>query len=78
MYLLVKYGYYAAIDDINALIVPLVSMLNGMNDKLFPDATTDENNLFTMVRLLVSLLIFLMQQRKEDLKTIIETEQSLK
>jgi len=54
LYLLVKYGYYAAIDDINALIVPLVSLLNGMNDKLFPNATTEENNLFTMVRLLIS------------------------
>ena len=40
-------------------------MLNGMNDKLFPDATTDENNQFTMVRLLVSFSVDIFNAIKE-------------
>ncbi|XP_065909470.1 inositol 1,4,5-trisphosphate-gated calcium channel ITPR1-like [Dysidea avara] len=48
LFLLVKYGYYADINDINALITPLLSLLNGKNDKEFPYATPDENDHFTL------------------------------
>jgi len=50
LYLLVKYGYYADINDINALIIPLLSLLNGRNDKEFPKANPDENDHFNRVR----------------------------
>ena len=32
LYLLVKYGYYDDLRDVNELIPPLVSLLNGKND----------------------------------------------
>ena len=30
--MLVKFGYYASLDDINALIPELISLLDGKND----------------------------------------------
>ena len=36
LYLLVKYGYYADLQDINVLTPPLISLLDGMNDMPFP------------------------------------------
>ena len=41
LYLLVKYGYYADLGDINVLMPPLISLLNGMNDKPFPNASDE-------------------------------------
>ena len=50
LYLLVKYGYYDDIKDINELIPSLVSLLDGKNDKLFPEANSNESDLFRRVR----------------------------
>jgi len=50
LYLLVKYGYYADLNDINVLMPPLISLLNGMNDKPFPNASDDQSALFRMVK----------------------------
>ena len=41
LYLLVKYGYYSNLEDIKALIPPLVSLLYGKNDKPFPGASDE-------------------------------------
>ena len=49
LYLLVKYGYYDDLDDINALIPSLVSLLNGKNDKPFPKANDEESVLYRKV-----------------------------
>ena len=43
LYLLVKYGYYADLNDINVLMPPLISLLNGMNDKPFLDASDEQS-----------------------------------
>ena len=51
LYLLVKYGYFDDIKDINELIPSLVSLLSGKNDKLFPEANSNESDLFRQVRL---------------------------
>ena len=50
LYLLVKYGYYDDLDDINALIPLLMSLLNGKNDKPFPGANDDESVSYREVR----------------------------
>ena len=49
LYLLVKYGYYADLGDINVLMPPLTSLLNGMNDKLFPNASDEQSVSFRKV-----------------------------
>ena len=49
LYLLVKYGYYADLDDINVLMPPLISLLNGMNDKPFPGASDEQSIQFRKV-----------------------------
>ena len=49
LYLLVEYGYYDDLDDINALIAPLVSLLNGKNDKPTPLANDDASALYRQV-----------------------------
>ena len=36
MHYLVKYGYYGDIEDIKKLLVPLLSLLDGRNDKPYP------------------------------------------
>lgn len=53
--MLVKYGYYADLDDINALIIPLVSLLNGKNDRPFPKANNEESQSYREVRELLSM-----------------------
>ena len=50
LHLLVKYGYYDDLEDINALIPSLVSLLNGKNDKPFPRANEDESISYREVR----------------------------
>ena len=50
LYLLVKYGYYANLNDINALIPSLVSLLNGKNDKPSPGANSDQSMPFREVK----------------------------
>ena len=50
LYLLVKYGYYANLKDINALIPSLVSLLDGKNDKPFPEANDDQSKPFREVK----------------------------
>lgn len=49
LYLLVKFGYYDDFDDIKELIRPLMSLLEGINDKPFPEANYDESRLFRKV-----------------------------
>ena len=49
LYLLVKYGYYADLNDIHELMPHLVSLMNGMNDKPFQRASTDHSAQFRMV-----------------------------
>ena len=49
LYLLVKYGYYADLKDINVLMPPLISLLNGMNDKPFPNASDEQSVSFRKV-----------------------------
>lgn len=49
LYILVKYGYYADLNDINVLMPPLLSLLNGMNDKPFPDASDEQSIHFRKV-----------------------------
>ena len=51
LYLLVKYGYYSDRHDINALISPLISLLDGKYDKPFPCANSDETQQFIEVYL---------------------------
>ncbi len=36
MHYLVKYGYYGNIEDIKQLLDPLLSLLDGRNDKPYP------------------------------------------
>ena len=55
LYLLVKYGYYANLNDINALIPSLVSLLDGKNDKPFPKANDQESVSFRQVEWLFIL-----------------------
>ena len=50
LYLLVKYGYYANLNDINMLMPPLISLLNGMNDKPFLNASDEQSIPFRKVR----------------------------
>ena len=49
LYLLVKYGYYANMNDINNLMPPLLSLLNGTNDKPFIQAGIEDIEEFTKV-----------------------------
>ena len=55
LYLLVKYGYYANLNDINALIPSLMSLLDGKNDKRIPEANSKESALFRQVKWLFIL-----------------------
>ena len=50
LHLLVNYGYYSNLNDINELMDPLVSLLDGKDDKPFPDANGDECKPFRHVR----------------------------
>ena len=51
--MLVKYGYYANLNDINALIPPLVSLLDGKNDKPYPEANPEQSSDFQQVIMVV-------------------------
>ena len=53
LYLLVKYGYYADMEDIKVLMPPLISLLNGKNDKPYLEANASETSKFTNVRMYV-------------------------
>ena len=70
LYLLVKYGYYDDLRDINKLIPPLVSLLNGKNDRPHPDANSVASEPFRDVRnwLLYTILyvLDLQEGRFED------------
>ena len=37
VYCLVKFGHYGNIDDMKQLLDPMLSLLNGRNDKLYPN-----------------------------------------
>lgn len=56
LHLLVKYGYYDNLDDINKLMSPLLSLLNGTTDKPFLGATDEESKDFRQVLLKINLL----------------------
>ena len=49
LYLLVKYGYYANLNDIRALMEPLISLLNGKNDKSHSGANSENFSGFNKV-----------------------------
>ena len=51
LYLLVKYGYYADRKDIDVLMPPLISLLDGKNDLKFPKVTNILNSSFKQVML---------------------------
>ena len=72
LYLLVKYGYYANLNDINALIPSLISLLNGKNDKPFPDANDDQSYPFREVKMVVCTYILLIvdNYRGNDMRTV--------
>ena len=42
LYLLIKYGYYANVGDINSLMPPLLYLLDGKNDKPSTQAPKEE------------------------------------
>lgn len=50
LYLLVKYGYYASLIDINELISHLMSLLNGVTDKPYSDAGNEQSVSYREVR----------------------------
>ena len=50
LYLLVKYGYYGNLDDINNLMPPLLSLLNGLSDKPSIQASKKEVDNFKKVQ----------------------------
>lgn len=50
LYLLVKYGYYANLDDISSLMPLLLSSLDGMNDQPSIQASKDETDDFKKVQ----------------------------
>ena len=76
LYLLVKYGYYANLKDINALIPSLVSLLDGKNDKPFPEANNDQSMPFREVKMVVYTYIPLIVNNysDSDLRTISKME----
>ncbi|XP_065910466.1 inositol 1,4,5-trisphosphate-gated calcium channel ITPR1-like [Dysidea avara] len=46
LHLLIKYGYYANLNDVNRLVPLLLSLLNGASDKPFSNATAEESKEF--------------------------------
>ena len=55
LYLLVKYGYFSNLKDINALMPPLCSILNGMNDKPYPGASVEQSYHFRKVNTMINI-----------------------
>ena len=51
LHLLIKYGYYANLNDVNRLVPLLLSLLNGASDKPFSNATAEESKEFQQVLL---------------------------
>ena len=71
LYLLVKYGYYDDLDDINSLIPSLVSLLNGKNDTPFPNANDEQSITYRQVREQPTVKLFnYLIYRKNGLKII--------
>lgn len=69
--MLVKYGYYDDLEDINELIPSLLSLLSGKNDKPFPKANDEESLSYREVRRYINFFtINFLAFRKEDLKII--------
>ena len=73
LYLLVKYGYYDDLKDIKELIPPLVSLLNGVNDKPYPGANDVESGSFREVKeyYFICMQYYVFGCRKDDSKTIV-------
>ena len=69
--MLVKYGYYSNSNDINDLISPLISLLDGKYDKPFPSANAEQAQQFIKVRIYllfiyIPLKFNLQEKRFED------------
>ena len=43
--LLVKYGYYDDAEDVEAVLQPLLEVLNGFTDLPFPEPTSDDDEI---------------------------------
>jgi len=63
LYLLVKYGYYANLDDIDKLMPSLLSLLNGKNDKPSIQADKEETKNFSEVCIIVFTSVILLLLR---------------
>ena len=57
LHLFVKYGYYSNLKDIKALMPPLISLLNGVNDKPFPGANDEQSIPFRKVNTMIKICI---------------------
>ena len=55
--MLVKYGYYANLNDIHALMEPLISLLNGKNDKSHSGANSENFSGFNKVHTAVPIYV---------------------
>ena len=51
LHYLVSYGYYSDAKDIKALLVPLLSLLDGKNDKPFKITRSKENSLMHTIHI---------------------------
>lgn len=60
LHLLVKYGYYANLADIENLMPLLISLLDGSNDKPSIQASKEEHKDFTKVLITHDIVLFLM------------------
>lgn len=58
LYLLVKYGYYANLDDIGNLMPLLLSLLKGMNDKPSIQASEEEIENFKKVNYQLHVIVY--------------------
>ena len=59
LYLLVKYGYYSNLEDIKALMPPLISLLDGGNDKPFPGASNHQSIRFRKVNTMINICSYI-------------------
>lgn len=58
LHLLVKYGYYANLADIENLMPLLISLLDGSNDKPSIQASKEEHKDFTKVLITHDIVLF--------------------
>lgn len=58
LHLLVKYGYYANLADIENLMPLLISLLDGSNDKPSIQASKEEHKDFTKVLITHYIVLF--------------------